>query len=81
MSTATTTRGRLSDFDGTADYDEQQPEESSVEVTIRAASIDTNERDRDAHLRSSDLVGDEVKISLSAQAVPAKAYQAATGAG
>jgi polyisoprenoid-binding protein YceI len=51
----TKVRGRFSDFDGTIDYDEQKPEESSVEVTIRAASIDTNERDRDAHLRSADF--------------------------
>ena len=37
------------------DYDEQNPEHSSVTVTIQAASIDTNERDRDAHLRSADF--------------------------
>ena len=48
-------RGRFSDFDGTIDYDEQNPEYSSVNVTIQAASIDTNERDRDTHLRSADF--------------------------
>lgn len=48
-------RGRFSDFEGTIDYDEQNPEYSSVNVIIQAASIDTTERDRDAHLRSADF--------------------------
>src|SRR5436309_15345310 len=51
----TKVRGRFSEFDGAIDYDEQQPEHSSVTVTVQAASIDTNERDRDAHLRSADF--------------------------
>jgi polyisoprenoid-binding protein YceI len=51
----TKVRGRFSELDGAIDYDEQQPEDSSVNVTIQAASIDTNERDRDAHLRSADF--------------------------
>ncbi len=51
----TRVRGRFSDFEGTIDYDEQQPEQSSVTVTLQAASIDTNERDRDTHLRSADF--------------------------
>ena len=51
----TKVRGRFSDFDGTIDYDEENPERSSVNVTIQAASIDTNERDRDTHLRSADF--------------------------
>jgi polyisoprenoid-binding protein YceI len=48
-------RGRFSDFDGTIDFDEDHPERSAVTVTIRTASIDTNEPDRDAHLRSEDF--------------------------
>ena len=48
-------RGRFSDFNGTIDYDEQNPEYSSVNVTIQAASVDTSERDRDTHLRSADF--------------------------
>ena len=51
----TKVRGRFSDFEGAIDYDEQNPERSSVNVTIQAASVDTNERDRDAHLRSADF--------------------------
>jgi len=48
-------RGRFSDFDGTIQFDEANPENSSIEFTIQAASIDTNEPDRDKHLRSADF--------------------------
>ena len=51
----TRVRGRFSDFDGTIEYDEENPEHSLVNMAVRAASIDTNERDRDAHLRSADF--------------------------
>ncbi|MBI4887763.1 MAG: YceI family protein [Acidobacteria bacterium] len=52
-------RGRFSDFAGTIDFDADQPERSSAAFTIRAASIDTNQPDRDAHLRSDDFFGVE----------------------
>jgi polyisoprenoid-binding protein YceI len=51
----TKVRGRFSEFEGTIEYDERDPEGSSVNVTIQAASVDTNERDRDTHLRSADF--------------------------
>jgi polyisoprenoid-binding protein YceI len=51
----TRVRGRFSDFNGTIEYDEENPEHTLVNVTVQAASIDTNERDRDAHLRSADF--------------------------
>jgi len=51
----TRVRGRFSDFNGTIEYDEDNPERSLVNVAVLAASIDTNERDRDAHLRSADF--------------------------
>jgi polyisoprenoid-binding protein YceI len=51
----TKVRGRFSDFDGAIEYDEENPERSSVNVTIQAASLDTSERDRDTHLRSADF--------------------------
>jgi polyisoprenoid-binding protein YceI len=47
--------GRFSDFDGTIRIDRDRPESSSVEFTIRAASIFTNEPKRDEHLRSADF--------------------------
>ena len=51
----TRVRGRFSDFEGTIVLDEANPEQSSVEFTIQATSIDTNEPDRDKHLRSDDF--------------------------
>lgn len=48
-------RGRFSDFSGAIEFDREQPERSSVSLTIRATSIDTNQPDRDAHLRSEDF--------------------------
>ena len=51
----TKVRGGFSDFDGTIAYDEAQPKNSSVTFTVQTASIDTNNADRDAHLRSADF--------------------------
>ena len=51
----TKVRGRFSDFQGTVVLDEAKPERSSVSITIQAASIDTSEPSRDAHLRSADF--------------------------
>jgi polyisoprenoid-binding protein YceI len=51
----TRVRGRFSDLDGTIQFDAANPENSSIEFTIQAASIDTNEPDRDKHLRSEDF--------------------------
>jgi polyisoprenoid-binding protein YceI len=51
----TKVRGRFSDFSGSIAFDPAQPERSTVALTIRATSIDTNQADRDAHLRSDDF--------------------------
>jgi polyisoprenoid-binding protein YceI len=48
-------RGRFTDFDGRVSSDPAKPEASSVEFTIRTASIDTSEPKRDAHLKSADF--------------------------
>jgi len=51
----TRVRGRFTDFDGTMQFDEAHPEQSSLTFTINAASIDTGAPDRDAHLRGDDF--------------------------
>lgn len=51
----TKVRGRFSEFSGTVAFDEAAPERSAVAFTIQATSIDTNQKDRDAHLRSADF--------------------------
>ena len=48
-------RGVFGDFDGTIHFDPDAPESGSVNVTIQAASINTNEPSRDTHLRSDDF--------------------------
>ena len=59
-----TVRGRFSEFEGTIqaapDY-----HDSKVRGTIKAASIDTNESNRDAHLRSADFFDTEQHNALS----------------
>ncbi|MEA2604073.1 MAG: hypothetical protein QOF89_5065 [Acidobacteriota bacterium] len=47
--------GRFRDFDGVIKYDKMDPAASSVEFTVKAASIDTTNNDRDEHLRSKDF--------------------------
>ncbi|HEX7183499.1 MAG TPA: YceI family protein [Thermoanaerobaculia bacterium] len=49
------TPGRFRDFDGTIKYDKQNPAASSVEFTVRTDSIDTDNDDRDKHLKSPDF--------------------------
>ena len=51
----TTVRGQFTDFAGTAHVDAANPGNSSVQLTIQTASIDTGVADRDGHLRSADF--------------------------
>jgi polyisoprenoid-binding protein YceI len=52
----TTVRGRFKSLTGAIEVDEQNPNNSKVEVEIDATSIDTGVADRDAHLRSADFL-------------------------
>jgi polyisoprenoid-binding protein YceI len=52
----TKVRGSFNEFEGTAAIDGNNPADSSVRVTIDAASIDTRNAQRDAHLRSNDFL-------------------------
>jgi polyisoprenoid-binding protein YceI len=49
-------KGRFNDFEGEFSYDEKNPEKSSVNVTIKTASVDSNHAERDKHLRGSDFL-------------------------
>ena len=51
----TTVRGAFTSFTGAAHLDTADPAASSVTLRIDAASIDTGNADRDAHLRSADF--------------------------
>jgi len=50
------TRGRFGSFHGTVKLDREHPETSSVEFVVDAASIDTRQKERDAHVRSGDFL-------------------------
>lgn len=52
----TNVHGGFSGVQGTVVYDSDNPAASSIEATIDAASINTNEAPRDAHLRSADFL-------------------------
>jgi len=50
-----TVKGRFAAVAGTLTGDERDPDSAAIELTIPAASIDTRESQRDAHLRSADF--------------------------
>jgi len=52
----TTVKGRFAEFVGTIVADDARLEDSTVEVTMQAASLDTRSEQRDAHLRSPDFL-------------------------
>jgi polyisoprenoid-binding protein YceI len=48
--------GRLEKFDGSFNYDAADPNSASVSITIEAASVNTNQAERDKHLRSAEFL-------------------------
>ncbi|HEU0087836.1 MAG TPA: YceI family protein [Pseudonocardiaceae bacterium] len=55
----TKVRGAFNEFEGTAVLEGDQPANSSAQVTIKAASIDTRNAQRDEHLRNNDFLAVE----------------------
>lgn len=51
----TKVRGQFADWEGTAQIDTANPAASSVNLTIRPASVSTGSADRDGHLQSADF--------------------------
>jgi polyisoprenoid-binding protein YceI len=51
----TKVRGAFNDVDGVINVDADEPTNSSVSVTIKVASIDTRNAQRDEHLRTNDF--------------------------
>jgi polyisoprenoid-binding protein YceI len=52
----TSTKGQFKDFTGTINMDDDNISNSTVEVTIQTASIDSDNERRDNHLRSADFL-------------------------
>lgn len=61
----TTVKGRFGDLRGTILVNEEDPNLSSAEVEIAAASIDTRTEQRDQHLRSADFLDVEKHPTLT----------------
>ncbi|MDE3206567.1 MAG: YceI family protein [Acidobacteriota bacterium] len=51
----TKVRGSFNEFEGSGYFDAADPARSTLQLSIKAASIDTGNADRDAHLRSNDF--------------------------
>ncbi len=52
----TKVRGSFEEYEGTATIDGANPSASTLNVDIKAASINTRNADRDAHVRSADFL-------------------------
>jgi len=48
--------GRFNEFEGEFTFDPENPSNSSVDVTIQTASVDSNHERRDNHLRNEDFL-------------------------
>jgi polyisoprenoid-binding protein YceI len=48
--------GRFDEFSGRFSYDEARPEDASVEVTVKTASVNSNFAERDKHLRAEEFL-------------------------
>lgn len=57
--------GRFNQCSGTIVWDPQAPAASSIEFEIAAASVDTNNQDRDDHLRNADFLNAKVHPKLA----------------
>ncbi|MFE9171700.1 YceI family protein [Streptomyces kebangsaanensis] len=61
----TKVRGTFEDFDGRLYLDGEHPGRSTADVTIKAASLNTRQEQRDQHLRSADFFHAEAHPELS----------------
>ncbi|MFN8019581.1 MAG: YceI family protein [Acidimicrobiales bacterium] len=69
----TKVRGSFNEFEGTGRFDQEQPELSTIDLTIQAASVDTRNADRDGHVRGADFFDVEVHPTLTFHATSVKA--------
>ena len=58
-------RGFFDSFSGTIDFNEENPVNTVVDVTLDAASINTRDEQRDGHLKSPDFLNAEQYPNLT----------------
>jgi polyisoprenoid-binding protein YceI len=68
-----TVSGSFNDFDVNLQIDRARPESSKVEFTIKTASIDTENHNRDEHLRSADFFDAEKYPAITFKSTAVKA--------
>ena len=70
----TKVRGSFNDFSGSGFFDAANPANTSMSLTIQAASVDTRNVDRDTHLRSNDFfdMNSYPEITFASTSVEAK---------
>jgi polyisoprenoid-binding protein YceI len=75
--------GHFGDFSGTIVADAAKPESSTVEFTVKTTSIDTDNDQRDNHLRSADFfdVAKYPEITFKSSKVTPKATTSSTSRG
>ena len=66
-------QGQFGEVSGTFVYDEKKPQQSTLEVTIPVASIDTQNGKRDDHLRSGDFFDAEKHPNITFTSTKVKA--------
>lgn len=73
------TNGEFSGLDGKISFDPEQPAKTSMDVTVRSASVNTGNKTRDRHLRQNDYFNAEkfpaIRIQSSAVAATTTASQ------
>ena len=48
--------GRFNDFSGDFSWDKEKPSDSTININVKTASIDTNWAERDKHIRGDDFL-------------------------
>lgn len=61
----TKVRGQFTEYSGSGHFDADNPENSTIELTVDVDSIDTGNADRDGHLRSGDFFNVEIHPTIS----------------
>jgi polyisoprenoid-binding protein YceI len=64
--------GMFTDFAGTILVDKENPEKSSVEMTVKAASVDTHVDKRDNHLRGNEFFNTDLFPEIKFKSIGVK---------
>ena len=74
----TKVRGSFNEFEGSGYFDTANPANSTLNVKIAVASIDTRNADRDGHLRSNDFFDMDTYPSITFASTEVTALDAST---